>query len=56
MVYGIIQLINFARGETYMFGAFARTFFGDGIRCEYRGSFNWSYDILHAVRHADRKG
>ena len=26
MVYGIVQLINFAHGEIYMFGAFAGLF------------------------------
>jgi branched-chain amino acid transport system permease protein len=28
MVYGIIQLINFAHGEIYMFGAFAGLLMG----------------------------
>ena len=38
MVYGVLQLINFAHSEVFMYGTFASPVDGDGCSCGDNGT------------------
>ena len=56
MVYGIIQLINFAHGEIFMFGAYLALMLITGFQYTVLDSSTRQYAPMRNVRNVDRPG